>query len=129
LRDLRRLATGPIPRTTEEWESRVYGRLAVLPDEAQPLQRSQLLAALSVGIEMVRLRTIVCQLNLASGLDAALAAVAQGDSAIATARLAQLDAALASRPGRTALRARASIPAMSQALTQHSSYFDAGAPG
>ena len=42
LRDLRRLAPGPIPRTPEDWEGRVYGRFTVLPDEALPLQRSQL---------------------------------------------------------------------------------------
>ena len=34
LRDLRRLATGPIPRTPDDWEGRVYGRLSALPDAA-----------------------------------------------------------------------------------------------
>jgi hypothetical protein len=43
LHDLLRLATGPIPDTPEEWEGRMYGRLSVLPDQAQPLQRSQLM--------------------------------------------------------------------------------------
>src|SRR5262249_300613 len=33
LRDLRRLATGPIPRTPQEWEGRMYGRFSVLPDQ------------------------------------------------------------------------------------------------
>ena len=36
---------------------------------------------------------------------------------------------LAARPGAAALRARGSILAMSEALTQHAAYFDAGAPG
>ena len=49
LRDLRQLATAPIARTPDDWEGHVYGRLSVFPDEAQPLQRAQLLAALSVG--------------------------------------------------------------------------------
>jgi hypothetical protein len=100
-----------------------------LPDEAQPLQRSQLLAALSVGIEIIQLRHIARRLDLGLELDTALEAVARGDSGIATARLARLDDALASRPGAAALRARGSILAMSEALTQHSAYFDAGAPG
>jgi len=39
LRDLHRLATGPIPRTPADWESRMYGRFSALPDQAQPLQR------------------------------------------------------------------------------------------
>jgi uncharacterized membrane protein YccC len=63
LRDLRRLATGPIPPTPEDWQDRVYGRLSVLPDEALPLQRSQLLAALSVGTESSSFAaTLVCSI-------------------------------------------------------------------
>ena len=127
LRDLRRLATGPIPRTPDDWEGRMYGRFAVLPDEAQPLQRSQLLAALSVGTEIIQLRHIARRADLGLELDTALEAVARGDSRIATARLTRLYQALAARPGGAALRARGSILAMSEALTQHAAYFDAGA--
>jgi hypothetical protein len=45
------------------------------------------------------------------------------------ARLARLDEALAARPGVSAPRARRSILAMSEALTQHAAYFDTEAPG
>ena len=45
LRDLRRLATHAIPRTPADWEGRMYGRLAALPDEAQPLDRAEMVAA------------------------------------------------------------------------------------
>jgi uncharacterized membrane protein YccC len=58
LRDLRRLATGPIPRAPVDWEGRICGRLAALPDAAEPLQRSQLLAALSVSNGIIQLRHI-----------------------------------------------------------------------
>src|SRR5216683_5017206 len=129
LRDLRRLATGPIPRTPGDWEGRMYGRFSALPDEAQPLQRSQLLAALSVGTKIIQLRRIARRLDLGLELDTALEAVASGDSGLATARLAQLDEALASRPGAAALQARGSILAMSEALTEHAAFFNAGAPG
>jgi Fusaric acid resistance protein family len=129
LRDLRRLATGPIPRTPDDWKGRMHGRLSALPDEAQPLQRSQLLAALSVGIEIIQLRHIAPRLDLRSELDAALEPIVRSDSELATARLARLDEALASRPGAAALRARGSILAVSEALTQHAAYFDAGEPG
>jgi uncharacterized membrane protein YccC len=129
LRDLRRLATGPIPRTSNDWEGRVYGRLSALPDEAQPLQRSLLMAALSMGTEIIQLRRIACRMDLRSELDAALDAVASGDSGIATARLARLDQALAARSGPVALRARGLILAISEALTQQASYFDAGVVG
>src|SRR5271156_500201 len=99
-----------------------------LPDAAEPLQRSELLAALSVGAEIIRLRRICRRFDLGSHLDAALGAMARGDSAMTIARLARLDDALAARPGAAALRARSSILAMSEALTQHAAYFDAGAP-
>src|SRR6266436_283000 len=130
-RDLRRLATGPIPRAPDEWEGRMYGRIAVLPDAAQPLQRSQLLAALSVGTEIIQLRHIAPRLDLGLELDAALEAVAEGNSAVATTRLAVLDHVLASLAGAgtgagAALRARGGVLAVSEALTQHASYFDAG---
>jgi uncharacterized membrane protein YccC len=128
LRDLRRLATGPIPRTPDDWEGRVYGRLSVLPDAAEPLQRSLLLAALSMGTDIIQLRRIARRLDLGSDLDAALDSVARGDCGIATARLARLDQVLAALPGPAALRARGLILAMSEALTQHAAYFDAGAP-
>src|SRR5205823_13114474 len=69
LRDLHRLATGPIPRTPDDWEGRMYGRFSALPDAAQPLQRSQLLAAFSVGTEIIQLRRIARRIDLGSDLD------------------------------------------------------------
>ena len=134
LRDLRRLAMGAVPRAPEEWQGRVSGRLLALPDEATPIQRAQLLAALSAGTEIIRLRRICRRFDAQVELDAALEAVARGDGVVATERLAQLDHRLAalpdSKPGmRVTLQARGSILAISEALTQHASYFDAGAPG
>ena len=128
LRDLRRLATGRIPRTSEAWEGRVYSRLSVLPDSAAPLQRSELLAALSVGCEIIRLRNICHRLDLGSGLDEALQALAAGNSAAAAVKLADLDVALTARPGMAMLRARAGLLAISEALSEHAAYFDAIAP-
>jgi uncharacterized membrane protein YccC len=133
-RDLRRLARASIPRTPDEWESRVYGRLSVLPDAAEPVQRSQLVAALSVGSEIIQLRGIARRLDFSPDLEAALAAIAQGNSALANERLTRLDQALASWPGGgpqtpAALRARGSILAVAQTLTRHADYFDAGGWG
>ena len=138
LRDLRRLAAG---RTYRDWFGHIGDRLVAIPDAATPLQRAQLLAALSVGSEIIQLRDTAH--GLAPGflggelfdadLDSVLAAVAQGDTASATAYLARLDEALAasaaSEPGtQTVLRARTSILVLSEALTKHAAYFDAGAP-
>jgi uncharacterized membrane protein YccC len=134
LRDLRRLMTGAIPRTPDDWQDRIYGRLAVLPEAAEPVQRSQLVAALSVGTEIIQLRHIARRLGLDAELDGPLASLARGRSAIAAARFAQLDRRFASLAGaeaaaRAALRARGSILAISEALNQHAAYFDAGASG
>jgi uncharacterized membrane protein YccC len=129
LHDLRRLATGPIPRTPDDWEGRMFGRFAALPDQAQPLQRSQLMAAFSVGSRIIQLRHIVSRLELGTALDSALEALAQGKSAIAVERLALVDQVLASRAGPAVLRARGLILAICASLTQHAACFDAGAPG
>jgi len=129
LRDLRRLATSPIPDTPNDWEQRMYARFALLPDQAQPLQRSWLAAALSAGTGIIQLRRICRRFDLSGDLDAALEAVGRGNCAITTARLADLDSTLTARRGAASLRARGLILAISQALTQHSSYFEAGVPG
>ena len=98
LRDMRRLAVASELPRLQDWEGLVYGRLAALPDQAEPLQRSRLLAALSVGTEIIHLRHIVPRLGAAADLDAALEDIARGNSAFAVARLRQLDRRLASGP-------------------------------
>ncbi|HEX3522775.1 MAG TPA: FUSC family protein [Stellaceae bacterium] len=129
LRDLHRLTRGPIPRTPEDWDGRMYGRLSALPDQAQPLQRAEMLAALSVGTEIIQLRRIGRRMDLGSELDAALEALRRGDITLATVCLDRLNDALAARQGAAALRARGSILAMTEVLTQHAAYFEAGEPG
>ena len=109
----------------------MYGRLAAVPDEAEPLQRARSVAALSVGTEIIHLRRMAPRLGAAE-LDAALAAFAHGNSATAMAWLHQLDNRLASDPDHgpqvaAVLRARSRILVMSEALSEHASYFDAGA--
>src|SRR5216683_4630771 len=101
-------------------------------EQAEPLQRAQILAALLVGTEIVRLRRVAHRFDQDAELDAAFDAVARGDSSVATKRLAQYDKKLADLPhtrrgARVRLRARGSILAMSEALTQHAAYFDSGA--
>ena len=129
LRDLRRLAAGPLPDTSKKWEQRMYARFALLPDEARPLERSLLVAAFSAGTKIIQLRHIGRRFDLSPSLDAALHAVACGECAGATAKLAEVESALSAHPGEAALRARGLVLAISEALTQHASYFDAGAPG
>ena len=107
----------------------MYGRLAALPDQAQPLQRAEMLAAFSAGTEIIQLRRTCRRMDLGSELDAALEALRRGDVALATAHLDRLDDLLAAGRGAAALRARGSILALSEVLTQHAGYFEAGEPG
>jgi uncharacterized membrane protein YccC len=131
LRDLRRLMRGSIPRTASKWQGRIYSRLSALPEQADPLQRARLVAALSVGTEIIRLRCSAYRLDLDVELDAALEALAKGDSSMAAEGLTRLDQRLAALPdtmpgARARLRARSSILAVSEALAQHAAYFDSG---
>jgi uncharacterized membrane protein YccC len=133
LRDLRRLAaTGPLPLTIDDWEHRAYVRLSALPEQAEPSQRAQLLAALSMGVEIIRVRRLTHQFGGNAELNAALDAVAGGNSILAIERLGRLDRMLAAlsisgRAARIRLRARGSILAMSEALANNAAYFDSGA--
>lgn len=127
-RDLRRLARG---HTSGDWEGHVHGRLSAMPQQATPLQLAQLLAALSVGTEIIRLRLVIGWLGGSANLGPALEAIARGNSAGATARLHLLDAELATREDtelapQTVLRARGGILAIDEVLARHAAYFDDG---
>jgi len=132
LRDLRRLAIAPLLPRSADWESRMYGRLAALPDEAESLQRARLLAALSVGSDIIQLRHAAPRLAVISGLDRALEAFIHENSSVAIARLHQLDQRITSNPEAAAdptiaLRARGHILVISETLAEHAAYFDAEA--
>jgi uncharacterized membrane protein YccC len=123
VRDLRRLA---MQESFPDWEGHIYGRLAALPPEATPLQHAEVLAALSLGTEIIRLCPVVRRFDTGSELDDALAAIADGKSATALPHLRCLDETLAScslaEP--EALRARGSILVITEVLSQHADYFD-----
>jgi uncharacterized membrane protein YccC len=132
-RDLRRLAIAPVLPTPDYWESRLYSRLTALPDQATPLQRAQLVAALSVGTEIIGLRQMATHLGMTAEVDAALNDIALGQSTKAIAKLRQFDDRLASTretgtEATVALRGRGRILVISEALAEHGHYFDAGAP-
>ena len=123
LRDLRRLILRPTARTVEDWEGRGYGRLSALPDQATPLQRAQLLAVLSVGTQIIELRLNMALSGIEGDRDAALTALVRQGVTPAVDRLAALDQALSIVDTPTALRARAGILAISEAITQHAPCF------
>jgi uncharacterized membrane protein YccC len=131
LTDLRRSALAPVPPTLAEWEQRMYGRLADLPNKAAPVQRSELVAALSVGSEITQLRRISNLLPLDPEIGAALAALAGGRTDEALTHFRQLDQRLAAFSGREAdarlaLRARSRLIAVTESLARHTGFFDGG---
>jgi uncharacterized membrane protein YccC len=130
LRDLRRLAQGKLPRSSEAWERRVYARLCAIPTSIDTLQGAQMAAALSVGSELIRLRRVAHRFALSASLEPAMAAIAAGRCGAAILALGRFDRALAAlpetQPGiRLRLRARGTICSLSYSLARHANYFDA----
>lgn len=130
LRDLRRLAVARLPRSSEPWEARIFGRLSALPESVELLQAARLAAALSVGRQVIRLRRIAGRFGLDDALAPAIAALASGDAAAARRALDRFDQALAAVPdatpaARLRLRARGTTRALADTLNQHDSYFSA----
>ena len=133
VRDLRACAISPDPPTPDDWEQRMYSLLAALPDKAEPLQRTQLLAALTVGSEVIQLRTMASRLPLVPELNAALASLAKANIPMAVTQFGRLEQRLAAVPrteptAQLTLRARASILAITETIGQHAAYFAAGEP-
>jgi len=129
LADLRRLAKRASPGRQDDWESRGVARLLAMPDQAEPVERSQLVAAVAVGKDIVRCRAVAPRFLPAAAVDGALQALAEGRSGEAMERLKDIDRQLAALPrteasSRIVLRLRASILAISGQLAEFASYFD-----
>ena len=123
LGDLRHLLRRRVVPTVDAWDARGINRLSGLPDSATPLDRAQLLAAILVGAEIIRLRRGARRFPRNASLDAPLAHLARGDIAGANDGFAQLDRQLAARQTSATVRARARILVIAGALSQHTGYF------
>jgi uncharacterized membrane protein YccC len=127
--DLRRLAAIQRLPTFPDWEGRMYGRLMALPEQSAQSDRARLLAALSVGTEIIHLRRSAPRFGAAAELDVALKAFARGNSEIATGLLRQIDRDLVSQsdaayPTTPMLRMRGRLLIICEALSEHAAYFD-----
>jgi uncharacterized membrane protein YccC len=132
LRDLRRIAAGHGPRRSREWKRRIYARLIALPDSAGLVERAQMTAAVTAGIELINLHRSTRILLIGSQLEPAFIAVAEGRCAAATGALARVDRQLATMPLegsglKRVIHARASVLVLTELLNQHTAYFCAGA--
>ena len=100
-----------------------------MPEQAEPVQRAELVAAVAVGKEIARLRRVAPRFVPGTAVDAALQALAEGRSGEAIERLKDIDRLVAALPSaesasRILLRLRGSILAISGQLAEYAPYFD-----
>jgi uncharacterized membrane protein YccC len=130
LADLRRLAKRASSRRREDdWESRTVARFLAMPEQAEPVERAELVAAIAVGNQIVRLRRVAPRFVPSAAVDTALQALAEGRSGEASERLKDIDRQLAAlprtRPGSsTALGLRAGLRMVCGQLASFPSYYD-----
>lgn len=128
IRDLRRMAAGKRNWTLSEWQGRIYARIIALPEAAAPLQRSLLVAILSVGIQVIRLSHLAAYGKTAIRLTQMRDSLARGDLVALRRALADLDAEMAAVPDTTSgergrLRGRSALRAIEDAINRYSGYF------
>ncbi|WP_414463804.1 FUSC family protein [Hyphomicrobium sp. DY-1] len=130
LNDLRRMARLGVPGETDDWDRRMYARLVAMPSAAEPIQRARLLAALSVGEQIIQLCHIVGAHGPRHQFDVALGHLARGEIGQTIHQLGEVDRYFELLPAQNGLqpdflRARSCILAIAGALNQHPSYFGA----
>ena len=136
LRDLRRLTCGPRPAPASVWQRHAYARMGALTAQMDLLQHARMAAALAVGDTIIRLRHLTDRLTMQLDMAPVLQALLRGDSGGAIDALVRLDAVLEAlfrgsvgwHAGQ-ALRARANVAELIEALRRHSTYFDANPSG
>ena len=123
LRDLRRLASGRWCPTAGAWQNRVHARLIAMPEGVDPVYGSRLVATLSTGLQVLRLRGLAGRGAAGDRLRAALECLARGD---VDGMLAGLDAVDAERAGSPDLRVPTAIQVVRDVVRQHRHEFEEG---
>ena len=130
LADLRRLAKrASSRRQDDDWEGRGVARLLAMPDQADPVERAELVAASAVGNHIVRLRRVAPRFVSGTAVDTALQALAEGRSGEVIERLEDIDRQLAALPraesgSRAVLGLRASLLVVCGQLASYPSYYN-----
>jgi hypothetical protein len=127
--DLRRLARCAAPGRTNVWEGRGVARLLAMPEQARPVQRSELASMVGVGKEVMRLRRLAPRFIENGALDTALKALAEGRSSEAIDDFRQVDRRLAGLHSlqaqtRIVLSLRASILVICGQLSEFPACYD-----
>ena len=121
LRDLRRVASGRRSPTPDAWQARIYARLIAMPEGVDPVHGSRLVAALSVGLQVLRLRSLAGPDEAGDRLRAAVAGLGAGD---VDGTLAGLDAVDAELSGNPDLRVPTAIQVLRDVVRQHRHEFE-----
>ncbi len=121
LRDVRRFAVRRSLRPQQAWLGLLAARIGALPEDADPADRSRLVAAFSAGAQILRLWQQSASIVHPERLTQALRALAAGRVETAIAGLRQLAAAQA--PDARGLRSRVELVLLSDVLTRHARYF------
>ena len=132
LRDFRGLMARPGRWSGDGWRSRIYGRVLVLPPDAEPVDGSRLLAALTIGLQVIDLDRAIRLAGEGTGLlGAARHALRRGDVAAAEVHLKGLEdavegwgPAMGDRAER--LRSQAAAREIAETLRTYADYFGAG---
>ncbi len=133
IRDMRCLAVGSRKWNLVQWQGRIYSRLVAMPADAAPVQRSYLVAILSVGIQIIRLQRLSRTGRMGAELSDIENSLAAGDLRRLRSVLNSVDSEIAmmpkTRPGAPGrLRARAALLAIREAVERHNEYFEGRSP-
>ena len=127
LREMRRMAAGRTTPTPGAWQHRVYARLIAVPPGVDPVYGSRLVAALSIGLQVLELRRLAGEGPLGDRLRAALACLAARD---VDGMLAGLDAVdrhvRAAADGAPDLAIPTAIQVIRDVVRQHRHEFEEG---
>ena len=125
LRELRRMADGRASPSPAAWQHRVYARLIALPPGVDPLYGSRLVAALSIGLQVLDLRRLAGEGPDGDRLRGALARLAAGDVAGLLGGLAEVEAALDDGGGEASgLRVLTAVQIIRDVIRQHRHEFE-----
>ncbi len=121
LRDLRRIASGRRTPTPAAWQHRITARLIAMPEGVDPVHGSRLVAALSTGLQVLRLRSLAGPDAAGDRLRAAVQRLAVRD---VDGMLAGLDAVDAPLSGGPDLRIPTAIQVVRDVVRQHRHEFE-----
>ncbi len=125
LREMRAIAAGRATPSSVAWQHRVYARLIAMPQGVDPVYGSRLVAALSIGLQALRLHALAGRDPLGDRLKDSLARLAVRDVDGMLAGLDAVDraAGAAAEPG-AAPRISTAIQVIRDVVRQHRHEFE-----